>query len=167
MAPREGLFWRESRTEIESLESGGDPRDCRKIRKKPTFCLFAKRGLLRITYCGQFPNQTEKLREPDLNRRPRGYEPRELPGCSIPRDKWYSSSRSRPPPNELCAKVFHLSSKSHSRFSATCNSNGQQGRQNKQISQQTPKHTDRRCRSKYNRRQEITCRQRPKTYDQR
>ncbi len=28
--------------------------------------------------------QNEKLREPDLNRRPRGYEPRELPGCSIP-----------------------------------------------------------------------------------
>ena len=25
-----------------------------------------------------------ELREPDLNRRPRGYEPRELPGCSIP-----------------------------------------------------------------------------------
>ena len=26
-----------------------------------------------------------KWREPDSNRRPRGYEPRELPGCSIPR----------------------------------------------------------------------------------
>ena len=26
-----------------------------------------------------------KLRGPDLNRRPRGYEPRELPGCSTPR----------------------------------------------------------------------------------
>ena len=25
------------------------------------------------------------LREPDLNRRPSGYEPDELPGCSIPR----------------------------------------------------------------------------------
>ena len=30
-----------------------------------------------------------KLREPDLNRRPRGYEPRELPSCSIPRVKRY------------------------------------------------------------------------------
>ncbi|MEY2613736.1 MAG: hypothetical protein RL069_2548 [Planctomycetota bacterium] len=28
-----------------------------------------------------------KLREPDLNRRPRGYEPRELPSCSIPREE--------------------------------------------------------------------------------
>ena len=27
------------------------------------------------------------LREPDLNRRPSGYEPDELPGCSIPRLK--------------------------------------------------------------------------------
>tara|TARA_R100000750_G_C2315827_1_gene84348 strand:- start:477 stop:845 length:369 start_codon:yes stop_codon:yes gene_type:complete len=26
-----------------------------------------------------------KWRGPDLNRRPRGYEPRELPGCSTPR----------------------------------------------------------------------------------
>ncbi len=28
------------------------------------------------------------LREPDLNRRPSGYEPDELPGCSIPRLKY-------------------------------------------------------------------------------
>ncbi len=35
--------------------------------------------------------QNKKLREPDLNRRPRGYEPRELPGCSIPHR--YSSHR--------------------------------------------------------------------------
>ncbi len=27
------------------------------------------------------------LREPDLNRRPSGYEPDELPCCSIPRSK--------------------------------------------------------------------------------
>tara|TARA_Y100001934_G_scaffold278137_1_gene378642 strand:+ start:1688 stop:1867 length:180 start_codon:yes stop_codon:yes gene_type:complete len=27
------------------------------------------------------------LRETDLNRRPSGYEPDELPGCSIPRGK--------------------------------------------------------------------------------
>ena len=45
-------------------EAARDPEDCRKIRKKPAFCLFAKRRLLQITYCGQFPKQTEKLREP-------------------------------------------------------------------------------------------------------
>ena len=28
---------------------------------------------------------TFEWRGPDLNRRPRGYEPRELPGCSTPR----------------------------------------------------------------------------------
>ncbi len=31
------------------------------------------------------------LREPDLNRRPSGYEPDELPDCSIPRSPFYSS----------------------------------------------------------------------------
>ena len=31
-----------------------------------------------------------QLREPDSNRRPRGYEPRELPGCSIPRSILFS-----------------------------------------------------------------------------
>jgi hypothetical protein len=30
--------------------------------------LFAKRRLLRITYCGQFPNQTEKLSGTDTSR---------------------------------------------------------------------------------------------------
>ncbi len=30
-------------------------------------------------------SQSSWLREPDLNRRPSGYEPDELPGCSIPR----------------------------------------------------------------------------------
>ena len=30
------------------------------------------------------------LREPDLNRRPLGYEPNELPGCSIPRLKLFA-----------------------------------------------------------------------------
>ena len=33
----------------------------------------------------QFRNWKNKWRGPDLNRRPRGYEPRELPGCSTPR----------------------------------------------------------------------------------
>ena len=97
MAPREGLFWRESRTEIESLESDRNPEDCRKIRKKPVFCVAARHRLLRITYCGQFPNQTEKLREPDSNRRPRGYEPRELPGCSTPRQDVNFRSLAAPP----------------------------------------------------------------------
>ncbi len=31
------------------------------------------------------------LREPDLNRRPSGYEPDELPSCSIPRPDVYSN----------------------------------------------------------------------------
>ncbi|CEG52278.1 hypothetical protein PXNS11_230088 [Stutzerimonas xanthomarina] len=33
------------------------------------------------------------LREPDLNRRPSGYEPDELPDCSIPRRAFYSFKR--------------------------------------------------------------------------
>ncbi len=35
------------------------------------------------------------LREPDLNRRPSGYEPDELPDCSIPHGDyaWYIESR--------------------------------------------------------------------------
>src|SRR6218665_1611119 len=32
------------------------------------------------------------LREPDLNRRPSGYEPDELPDCSIPRRQFYSEA---------------------------------------------------------------------------
>jgi hypothetical protein len=46
-------------------------------------------------------NGFRKLREPDLNRRPRGYEPRELPGCSIPRGKRY-----RFPPGCLALSEF-------------------------------------------------------------
>ena len=33
------------------------------------------------------------LREPDLNRRPSGYEPDELPDCSIPRLNWFEPDR--------------------------------------------------------------------------
>ena len=33
------------------------------------------------------------LREPDLNRRPSGYEPDELPDCSTPRQSWGGSIR--------------------------------------------------------------------------
>ncbi|SOB49317.1 hypothetical protein PLUA15_120043 [Pseudomonas lundensis] len=33
------------------------------------------------------------MREPDLNRRPSGYEPDELPDCSIPRQSWSGSIR--------------------------------------------------------------------------
>ncbi len=32
------------------------------------------------------------LRGPDLNRRPPGYEPDELPGCSTPRDRYASEA---------------------------------------------------------------------------
>ena len=60
---------------------------CLKPTKKADVLRAARRRLLLFTPGGQFPNQAEKLREPDSNRRPRGYEPRELPGCSIPRRK--------------------------------------------------------------------------------
>src|SRR5436190_18933601 len=33
-------------------------------------------------------SQGKWLRGPDLNRRPSGYEPDELPGCSTPRRRW-------------------------------------------------------------------------------
>src|SRR5690606_14267971 len=36
-------------------------------------------------YCSD--HKKRWLREPDLNRRPSGYEPDELPGCSIPRQR--------------------------------------------------------------------------------
>ena len=51
------------------------------------FGRFAVNGLL---WRGQPPDARQRKksrresREPDSNRRPRGYEPRELPGCSIP-----------------------------------------------------------------------------------
>ena len=44
---------------------------CPSARENPTVANFATVGF--------------KWRGPDLNRRPRGYEPRELPGCSTPR----------------------------------------------------------------------------------
>jgi hypothetical protein len=40
---------------------GERARNSMKIRKKPVFCVAAKHRLNRITCCGQFPNQTEKL----------------------------------------------------------------------------------------------------------
>ena len=47
---------------------------------RKAFCGQQKRPL-----CEQWPFSCIWLREPDLNRRPSGYEPDELPGCSIPR----------------------------------------------------------------------------------
>ena len=44
---------------------GRDREDCRKIRKKPVFCVAARHRLNRITYCGQFPIQTEELSKPN------------------------------------------------------------------------------------------------------
>ena len=41
------------------------------------------------------PRVLNWLREPDLNRRPSGYEPDELPGCSIPRKSRSPSSNGR------------------------------------------------------------------------
>ena len=40
------------------------------------------------------PRFLKWLREPDLNRRPSGYEPDELPGCSIPRSKGWAKYHS-------------------------------------------------------------------------
>ncbi len=51
------------------------PRDCRKVRKKPVFCVAARHRLLRITYCGQFPNQTEKLSGTDTSRNSHVFSP--------------------------------------------------------------------------------------------
>src|SRR5262245_11348796 len=45
--------------------------------KKPRFC----RGVRAVAICRHY----RELRGQDLNLRPRGYEPRELPGCSTPR----------------------------------------------------------------------------------
>ncbi|SPO56979.1 protein of unknown function [Pseudomonas sp. JV551A1] len=50
--------------------------------------LFAGRGFLRTKKKATALTVAFSriwLREPDLNRRPSGYEPDELPGCSIPR----------------------------------------------------------------------------------
>ena len=44
-----------------------------------------KRGNRRPLFFGIIKARKNWLREPDLNRRPSGYEPDELPGCSIPR----------------------------------------------------------------------------------
>lgn len=62
-------------------------------RKKPS---WVTRRLFVYWWVGTCSNQTEKLREPDSNRRPRGYEPRELPGCSIPHKEYRRTGLRRP-----------------------------------------------------------------------
>ncbi len=74
----------------ETLGASGDgdhavSRTGRAIRKKAGVLRGAKRRPLVLAYRRLFFNQTEKLRGQDSNLRPRGYEPRELPGCSTPR----------------------------------------------------------------------------------
>ena len=59
-----------------------------------------KRPLFRVAFFDVW------LREPDLNRRPSGYEPDELPDCSIPR-LWgalYSDERVSQPLMQKCIK---------------------------------------------------------------
>src|SRR5690606_11967651 len=55
------------------------------------------------------------LREPDLNRRPSGYEPDELPDCSIPRPPFYSKRKGcQPFPLKKCFSVRCLQPWAHS-----------------------------------------------------
>jgi hypothetical protein len=49
------------------------------VDNKELFHQAQKRPLFRVAFFDVW------LREPDLNRRPSGYEPDELPDCSIPR----------------------------------------------------------------------------------
>src|SRR5471032_820088 len=52
---------------------------CHAIVSEELFRQIQKRPLFRVAFFDVW------LREPDLNRRPSGYEPDELPDCSIPR----------------------------------------------------------------------------------
>ncbi|CAI8713117.1 hypothetical protein EMIT0357P_110084 [Pseudomonas marginalis] len=52
---------------------------CHTIVSEELFHRIQKRPLFRVAFFDVW------LREPDLNRRPSGYEPDELPDCSIPR----------------------------------------------------------------------------------
>ena len=52
---------------------------CHAIVSEELFHRIQKRPLFRVAFFDVW------LREPDLNRRPSGYEPDELPDCSIPR----------------------------------------------------------------------------------
>ena len=60
----------------------------RKKRNKP----LQNKGLWEIVRQPAKQGQSPKLRGQDSNLRPRGYEPRELPGCSTPRHLSFYSS---------------------------------------------------------------------------
>jgi hypothetical protein len=57
----------------------GFMKDAMSLFQKNFFTGYKKRPLFRVAFFDVW------LREPDLNRRPSGYEPDELPDCSIPR----------------------------------------------------------------------------------
>ncbi len=63
---------------------------CHAIVSKGLFLQIQKRPLFRAAFFDVW------LREPDLNRRPSGYEPDELPDCSTPRQSWGESIRPIP-----------------------------------------------------------------------
>ena len=85
----------ESNCRHEDFQSSALPTELRSRMAVPTrielaiFCVTGRRDNRYTTG----PNWLRKL---DLNQRPSGYEPDELPDCSIPRYKWRRKRESNP-----------------------------------------------------------------------